>query len=87
MTKRLYRSRTDRMIGGVCGGLGEYLEIDPTIIRVLWVVVALMGAGVLAYLVMWIIVPEAPGEAAPPPVPPAPPAPPAPSAPPAPPAE
>lgn len=79
MQKRLYRSRTDRMIGGVCGGLGEYLDIDPTLIRVIWVVVALMGWGILAYLIMWVVVPEAPGDVVPPPPPPAPPTPPPPS--------
>ncbi len=88
MQKRLYRSRTDRMIGGVCGGLGEYLEFDPTIIRVIWVIIALMGgAGILEYLVMWIIVPETPGDVTPSPAPPAPPTPPAPPPPPAPPAQ
>ncbi|NLV72508.1 MAG: PspC domain-containing protein [Actinobacteria bacterium] len=63
MAKRLYRSRTDRMIGGVCGGLAAYFDIDPTIIRVLWVVVTLMGgAGILAYLILWVVVPlESPG--------------------------
>ncbi|NLE73744.1 MAG: PspC domain-containing protein [Actinobacteria bacterium] len=82
MMKKLYRSRTDRMIGGVCGGLGEYMGVDPTLIRVLWAVLVLMGAGVLAYLIMWIIVPEAPDEAAAPSIPPTPP-PPAPPTPPA----
>jgi phage shock protein C len=58
--KRLYRSKKDRMIAGVCGGLGEYLEVDPTIVRLLWVVVTLvsLGVGLIAYLIAWIIVPE-----------------------------
>ncbi len=57
--KRLYRSRKDRVIGGVCGGIAEYLEVDPTLVRVLWVVGSLMwGAGILAYLLCWIIIPE-----------------------------
>ncbi|MBN1630079.1 MAG: PspC domain-containing protein [Thermoleophilia bacterium] len=61
MRKRLYRSRADKMIGGVCGGLGEYFEVDPTIVRVLWVAVTLFGgAGVIAYLILWVIVPEEP---------------------------
>ncbi len=57
--KKLYRSKTDRMIGGVCGGLGDYLGIDPVIFRFLFVVL-LFGAefGFLLYLLMWIIVPE-----------------------------
>jgi len=58
MSKRLYRSR-NRMIAGVCGGLAEYLGIDPTIIRLLWALaVFVMGTGVLLYLVAWIIIPE-----------------------------
>jgi phage shock protein C len=47
------------MIGGVCGGLGEYFGIDPTIVRVLWVAVTLLGgAGIIAYLILWIIMPQ-----------------------------
>ncbi len=56
--KRLYRSK-DRIIGGVCGGIAEHLGVDPTLIRVLWVVGSLMwGAGVFAYLLCWLIIPE-----------------------------
>jgi phage shock protein PspC (stress-responsive transcriptional regulator) len=58
MVKRLYRSRTQRMLGGVCGGLAEYLDSDPTIIRLLWVIFGFVGAGFLAYFFAWIIVPE-----------------------------
>jgi len=58
MEKRLHRSRNEKMIGGVCGGLGEYFGIDPTIVRVLWVAITLIGgAGILAYLILWIIMP------------------------------
>jgi phage shock protein C len=61
MEKHLQRSRTEKMIGGVCGGLGEYFGIDPTIVRVLWVAVTLIGgAGILLYLVLWVIMPEQP---------------------------
>ena len=57
--KRLYRSKTNRVIGGVCGGMGEYFGIDPTIIRLIWVILALMGgAGIIAYIIAWIIIPE-----------------------------
>lgn len=57
--KKLYRSRKNRMIGGVCGGLGEYFDVDPTIIRLLWVVIFLMGgSGVLIYIIFWIVLPE-----------------------------
>jgi phage shock protein C len=60
-TLRLYRSRNDRMIGGVCGGLGKYMNIDPTVVRLLFVALALLGGpGLIIYLVMLIIVPEDP---------------------------
>jgi len=59
--RRLYRSRTQRMIGGVCGGLGEYFDIDATIWRLLFVVTALAGGpGLLAYIIMLIVVPSEP---------------------------
>lgn len=57
--KRLIKSNMNRTICGVCGGSGEYLNIDPTVIRVLWVIFACMGgAGLLAYIVAAIIIPE-----------------------------
>lgn len=58
MVRRLYRSRSQRMLGGVCGGLAEYLNTDPTVIRLLWVLFSFMGAGLIAYLVAWVLVPE-----------------------------
>lgn len=65
MSKRLYRSRKDRKIAGVCGGLGEYFNVDPVIFRILWVVLVLgAGTGILAYIIFWLIVPEAPEGAA-----------------------
>ena len=59
MSKKLYRSSTNKMIAGVCGGIAEHFDMDPTIVRLIWVV-AVFGAGfgVLAYLVAWIIVPQ-----------------------------
>jgi phage shock protein C len=58
--KRLYRSRDNRMIGGVCGGLAEYFNIDPTLVRLVFLILFLAaGSGPLLYLVMWVIVPEA----------------------------
>jgi phage shock protein PspC (stress-responsive transcriptional regulator) len=59
-TKKLYRSKKDRMIGGVCGGIGEHLKADSTLIRLLWVIgtILFLGAGLFAYLVAWIIIPE-----------------------------
>lgn len=59
--KRLYRSRQDRMVAGVCGGLAEYLNVDPAIIRLAMVALVFFGGGgVIAYLAAWIVVPEAP---------------------------
>ncbi len=56
--RRLYRSETSRMVAGVCGGLGEYLNVDPTVVRVVFVLLAILnGAGVLAYLAFWLLVP------------------------------
>ena len=58
-SKKLYRSKKHRMIAGVCGGLGEYFDIDPTLIRLGWVILTLgMGIGLLAYIIAWIIIPE-----------------------------
>lgn len=58
MEKRLYRSRTDRMIWGVCGGLAKYFDIDPTIIRIIFVVLIFAnGLGILAYIILAIVVP------------------------------
>ena len=61
MNKKLYRS-DDRMVAGVCAGLAEYINIDPTIVRVIWALVALSGAGVLAYLICALIIPEKPSD-------------------------
>ena len=64
-TRRLYRSRTNRKLAGVCGGLAQYFNADPTLIRVLFVVLAVLGGpGLLIYLVLWIVVPEEPQGAA-----------------------
>ena len=60
--KKLTRSANDRMLAGVAGGLAEYLEIDPVIVRLLFVIVALFGGGFIGlfiYIVLWIIMPEA----------------------------
>lgn len=59
--KRLYRSRKDRVLGGVCAGIGNYFNVDPVLIRVAWAVSFFAGGvGLLAYLLAWIIVPEEP---------------------------
>ena len=61
MEKKLYRSKTDKKICGVCGGLAEYLNVDSTVIRLLWVLATLfVGCGLLAYIVAALVVPENP---------------------------
>jgi phage shock protein C len=58
--RKLYRSRTQRMVAGVCGGLAEYFNVDTTVIRVLFLVLTLFGgSGLVVYVVMWILVPDA----------------------------
>ena len=58
--RKLYRSQTQHMIAGVCGGLAEYFNIDATVMRVLFLILAVFGgSGVVIYLVMWILVPDA----------------------------
>ena len=60
--KRLYRSKENRVIAGVCGGIAEYFDKDPTLIRFLWILFVFMGAGILAYIVAWIMIPENPNQ-------------------------
>jgi phage shock protein C len=58
---KLYRSQNDRMIAGVCGGLAEFFGLDVSLVRLLAVIMALLGGhGILVYLILWIIVPNAP---------------------------
>jgi phage shock protein C len=60
-TRKLYRSRSNRQIAGVCGGLAEYFNMDATLLRVLFIVLAVLGgSGIVLYLAMWIIVPREP---------------------------
>lgn len=60
--KKLYLSNTDRKAGGVCAGLGEYFRQDPTLFRVLFIVITLLsfGLGILIYLGMWLVIPRKP---------------------------
>ena len=59
--RRLYRSRRERMIAGVCGGLAEYFDMDPTWVRIIFILFLLAGGSAfLVYLVMWLVVPLAP---------------------------
>jgi phage shock protein PspC (stress-responsive transcriptional regulator) len=61
MRNKLYRSRNDRVLAGVCAGLAEYFKIDPVLIRVIFIAAALGGGfGLLAYLIFWIVTPESP---------------------------
>ncbi len=63
MGERLYRSRKERILGGVCGGIAEYFGIDPAIVRIIAVLLVLVGGGaILAYIVAWIIIPGEPRE-------------------------
>lgn len=58
---RLRRSRQDRKIAGVCGGVAEYMDVDSTLVRIIWLMLAFFGGwGLLAYLIAWIVMPEAP---------------------------
>ena len=58
--KRLFRSRNNRVIAGVCGGIGEYLDIDPVIIRIAWLASTLLGGmSILIYIIAWIVIPDA----------------------------
>src|SRR5690348_14291831 len=61
--KQLLRSRTNSKIAGVCGGIAEYFDIDPTLVRLMWAIFSIipgcLGGGIIAYLALWIIVPKA----------------------------
>jgi len=63
-SKKLYRSSTDKKIAGVCGGLGEYFGVDSTVIRVIFVILALPGGlpGIILYVILWFVMPESPVE-------------------------
>ncbi len=61
MYRKLYRSVTDKMLAGVCGGLAEYFSIDPVIVRLIFVLAVIFGgSGILAYIILWIIIPQKP---------------------------
>lgn len=60
MEKRLYRINEGKVIAGVCGGVAEYFNIDPTVIRVIWAILGLSGGGVLAYIIAALIMPVKP---------------------------
>lgn len=56
--KKLYRSRDNRMLAGVCGGVGEFINVDPTIVRLVWAVSCFWFIGIVAYIIALIIIPE-----------------------------
>ena len=59
VSKKLYRSTKNKMIAGVCGGIAEYLDIDPTVVRLGWVIITLFyGVGLLAYILALLIIPQ-----------------------------
>lgn len=64
MTRRLYRSRKQRMLGGVCGGVAAYFNLDPTVVRLVWAFATIfpgtMFVGLFGYLLCWLIIPEEP---------------------------
>jgi phage shock protein C len=62
MDKKIYLSETNKKIGGVCGGIGDYFNIDATLVRLIWIVITLMtmGTGILAYIIAWVVIPQQP---------------------------
>ena len=63
MEKKLYRSKTDKKLAGVCGGLAKYLNMDVSVVRLIWILVTLFaGAGLLAYLICALVIPEEPDQ-------------------------
>ncbi len=60
--KRLYKSRTNRMLTGVCGGLAEYMNLDPTIVRLLCALLCCSGSGLIVYIIAAVVMPEAPND-------------------------
>lgn len=65
MTKRLYKSRTDKMIEGVCGGIADYMHVDPTIVRLVYVLLSVFSAGfpgILVYIILAIVIPTEPAD-------------------------
>ena len=62
MDKKIFLSETNKKIGGVCGGIGDYFNIDATLVRLIWIVITLMtmGTGILAYIIAWVIIPQQP---------------------------
>ena len=62
MEKKLYRNTQNKLLAGVCSGIADYIHIDPTIVRLIWALIGLTGAGIAAYLICAIIIPEKPSD-------------------------
>ena len=62
MNKKLYSNTGNKMIAGVCAGIADYINIDPTLVRLLWALIGLSGAGIVAYLACALIIPEKPSD-------------------------
>jgi phage shock protein PspC (stress-responsive transcriptional regulator) len=60
MTRQLYRSRRNAVIAGVCGGLGEYFDVDPVLVRIIWLIALFSGIGVILYFLCWLLIPQRP---------------------------
>ena len=60
--KKLYRSRKDKMIAGICGGLGDYFDVDSTLVRVLFLVLVFSGVWQIVYLLLWLVIPREPAK-------------------------
>jgi phage shock protein C len=60
MKKKLYRSRKDKIIAGICGGIGRYFDIDPNLVRIIAALICLTPPGILTYLIAWIVIPSEP---------------------------
>ncbi|KXS43256.1 MULTISPECIES: PspC domain-containing protein [unclassified Candidatus Frackibacter] len=59
MRQKLYRSNTDKMVAGICGGIAEYFDVDSTIIRLLWILLFIgAGSGLIAYIICWLVIPK-----------------------------
>jgi phage shock protein C len=61
--KQLFRPQQGRILGGVCAGIGVHLDVDPTVIRLVWAALTLLslGTGIIVYIVAWVLIPEEPG--------------------------